>query len=130
MHPRVGRLVCGVLGWCCVALALAGVFVPGLPVTVFVLTASWLFARSSPRFQAWLESNRWLGPPLRRFRERRGMPRQAKVAAIASMWTAIAFSSAVLAATYPAAAVAVVLLGAVGTLTILFGVRTVPPADA
>ena len=99
-------------------------------MTVFVLIASWLFSRSSPRFEAWLLGNRWLGPPLRRFREQRGMPRQAKIAAIGSMWTAIAISSAILVGTYPVVALGVVAMGVAGTLTILYGVRTVPSAPA
>ena len=68
-------------------MAIIGVFVPGLPTTVFVIAASYLFARSSPRLERWLERNRWLGPPLQRFRQTRGMPRKSKVLALASMWT-------------------------------------------
>ena len=42
----------GGLGWCAVALAIAGVMLPGLPTTVFVLAASYCFSRGSPRFEA------------------------------------------------------------------------------
>ena len=52
------------LGVVSVALGIIGVFVPGLPTTVFVIAASYLFARSSPRLERWLEGNRWLGPSL------------------------------------------------------------------
>jgi uncharacterized protein len=44
------RVVFGGLGWCAVVLAAAGVVVPGLPTTVFVLAASYCFSKSSPRF--------------------------------------------------------------------------------
>jgi uncharacterized membrane protein YbaN (DUF454 family) len=112
------------LGLACVALAVLGVFVPGLPTTVFVLAASFFFTRSSPALEAWLERHHWLGPPLRRFRETRGMPRSAKAAALASMWTAIAVSVLALAPFGPGVQLAVVLMGVAGTVTILFIVRT------
>ena len=119
-------IYCG-LGWCAVALGLAGVFIPGLPTTVFIIIASYLFAKSSPRFEAWLLANRWLGPRLRRYREYGGgMPRSAKVAALVSMWTAITLSSIVLARIHVAGPIVTVGLGIIGTATILFGVRTVP----
>src|SRR5215470_7418804 len=119
------RVVYGGLGWCAVALAFAGVFVPGLPVTVFVLIASWLFARSSPRFERYLLTNRWFGSRLQRFRDNGGMPRSAKFAALGSMWTAITISSVMLASVSIAGSLITILLGGVGTLTIVFGVCTV-----
>lgn len=121
------RYVYGGLGWCAVALAFAGVFVPGLPVTIFVIAASYLFARSSPRFEAWLLANQWFGPRLRYFRETGGMPKSAKRAALASMWTAIAVSSLLLVQVSRRATFVVIALGGIGTLAILYAVRTTPP---
>jgi uncharacterized membrane protein YbaN (DUF454 family) len=119
------RLLYGGLGWCAVALAIAGVIVPGLPTTVFVLAASYCFSRSSSRFERWLRENRWLGPPLQRFARGGGMPPSAKRATLIAMWTAILLSSGVLAGTHRAAALGVIGMGGLGTLSILFGVRTV-----
>jgi uncharacterized protein len=45
------RMIFGGLGWCAVALAIAGIIVPGLPTTLFVIAASYCFSRSSPRFE-------------------------------------------------------------------------------
>lgn len=120
------RVIYGGLGWCAAALAIAGVLVPGLPTTVFVLVASYCFSRSSPRFERWLRDNRWLGPPLQRLARGGGMPRSAKRAALTAMWTAVLLSSGVLVGRYGAAALGPIGLGAVGTLSILFGVRTAP----
>jgi len=119
-------VIYGGLGWCAVALAFVGVFIPGLPTTVFVIAASYLFARSSPRFERWLLCNRWFGQALRRFRDSGGMPRSAKTAALTSMWIAIAVSAVVLASVHVAASVLTIGLGGAGTLAILFGIRTVP----
>jgi uncharacterized protein len=117
------------LGCLAVGLAFAGAILPGVPVTVFVLCASYCFARSSPRFDAWLHNNRLLGPPLRRFKETGGMSKTAKSAALTSMWIAITLSSIALLRVNIYAPMAVVLLGVIGTLTIIFGVRTVPAAQ-
>jgi len=122
---RLRRPIYVGLGWCAVALGLVGVFVPGMPTTVFVLVASYFFARSSPRYEAWLRANRYFGPVLRRFCDAGGMTSALKATALASMWTAIAVSSVALAAVSPTASLVTVSLGGVGTLTILFAVRTV-----
>lgn len=127
--PRLSvptRLLFAGLGWCAVALAIAGIVVPGLPTTVFVLAASYCFTRSSPEFDRRLRENRWLGPRLRRFATGGGMPASAKRAALAAMWTAVLLSSALLARTSPAAAIVTVSLGLLGTVAILFAVRTAP----
>jgi uncharacterized protein len=114
------------LGWCCVALGFVGVFVPGLPTTIFIIIAAYLFARCSPRFEAWLLHHKWFGPRLRRYRETGGMTRQAKLSALASMWIAVSLSALALSQVRRAAAVGTVALGVLGTLAILLFVRTVP----
>lgn len=119
------RLIYGALGWCAVALAVAGAVLPGLPTTVFVIAAGWCFSRSSPRFETWLRESPLLGPFLRRVAPEGGMPASAKRAALMTMWTAVLVSSAVLAGVHWAAAIATVGLGIVGTLSILFAVRTI-----
>jgi uncharacterized membrane protein YbaN (DUF454 family) len=120
--PR--RILFAALGMLSLALGIVGVFVPGLPTTEFVIAASYLFARSSPTLEGWLERNRWLGPPLRRYRETRGMPRKSKVFALISMWTGIGLSTHALSAVGLGAQLLVISLGVVGSATILFFVRT------
>jgi uncharacterized protein len=120
------RLLYAGLGWCAVALAIAGVVLPGLPTTVFVLAASYCFSRSSARFERWLRENRWLGPSVQRFAPGGGMPASAKRAALTGMWLAVLVSCAALAGTHQTVALLTIVLGAVGTVSILFAVRTVP----
>jgi len=118
------RVLYATLGVFAVALGIIGVFVPGLPTTEFIIAASYLFARSSPRLEGWLEGNRWFGPVLRRFRETRGMPFRAKALALAWMWSGVGISLYVLAATSMAIQLFVLTMGLLGTVTILFVVRT------
>jgi uncharacterized membrane protein YbaN (DUF454 family) len=117
------------LGWSAVALAIAGAILPGLPTSVFVLAASYCFSRSSPRVERWLLHNRWFGPTLERFARAGGMSRSAKRTALIAMWAAVLPSSGVLAGIHWGAALTTIGLGVVGTLAILYGVRTVPDSS-
>jgi uncharacterized membrane protein YbaN (DUF454 family) len=123
---KIRRIVLASLGLLCVGLAVLGAILPGLPTTVFLIAASYLFARSSPALDRRLHQNRWLGPYLRRFAETRGMPRKAKAAALASMWLGIGFSCWALSGVSLAVQVATVACGLVGSGTLLLWVRTVP----
>lgn len=64
----------------CVSLAtgVVGLFVPGLPTTVFVLIAAWAAARSSPRLHRWLLAHRVFGPLIRDWQAGGFVGRRAK----------------------------------------------------
>ncbi|HEY3141702.1 MAG TPA: YbaN family protein [Acidimicrobiales bacterium] len=83
------------LGWTAVALGIVGIVVPGLPTTGFFVLAAASFARSSPRFEQWVLDLPKVGPMVRDYRAGLGMPRRAKVMAIAMMLTACSISSVV-----------------------------------
>jgi uncharacterized protein len=107
---RVGLLA---IGWLAVVLGGIGIVVPVLPTTGFFVLAAACFARSSPRFERWVLDLPTVGPLVRDYREGLGMPRRAKVIAIAMMLTACGLSSWTLGS--PVAAVGVLGLGAIGT---------------
>ena len=48
------RIIYFCLGWVMVALGVIGLVMPLMPGAVFLIVAAWCFARSSPRFEAWL----------------------------------------------------------------------------
>ena len=107
------RLVLMTCGFVAVGLGTVGIVVPGLPTTGFFVLAAACFARSSPRFERWVLDLPGVGPMVRDHRAGLGMPRRAKVVAIAMMLTACVLSSWALGS--PAAAAVILGAGAVGT---------------
>ncbi len=79
------------LGVLCVALGVVGIALPGLPTTPFLLAASWLFYRSSPRLQKWLLDSR-LGIYIRDYEQRGGMRPRTKIMVVALMATVVSCS--------------------------------------
>jgi uncharacterized membrane protein YbaN (DUF454 family) len=73
------------LGWVFVAAGVAGIFLPLVPGTLFLIIGAACFTRSSPRFEAWLLNHPRLGPPVRQWRETGSIPRAAKAFAVASL---------------------------------------------
>jgi hypothetical protein len=81
----------------CLALGLAGIVLPVLPTTPFILLAAFAADRGSPRLHAWLLGHRVFGPVIRDWRASRAVPRHAKMLATALM----AVASAVMWLTAP-----------------------------
>ncbi len=88
----VKRLIWRSLGLIFVALAIAGVVLPLVPTTPFLLLAAFFFARSSPRLHTWLLSHRQFGPLIRNWRDHGGIDRRSKYLAIAAMAAALIVS--------------------------------------
>ena len=60
------------------ATGIVGIFLPGLPTTVFILIAAWAAARSSPRLHTWLWCHRFFGPMLRNWADGGRVSRRSK----------------------------------------------------
>jgi uncharacterized protein len=73
------------LGWLMVTLGIIGAFVPLMPTTIFLILASWFFARSSPRLEAWLLDHPRFGSTLRAWNDTGAVPRRAKAMACLGM---------------------------------------------
>ena len=106
-------------GLVCVSLGALGVVVPGLPTTPFLLLASWLFYRSSPRLQQWLLAS-WLGKYIRSYHHHGGMTRTQKAGAVGIMAAMILLSVFVFIPAGSVARIIVPIAGAVGALTVIF----------
>lgn len=61
------------LGIISVALGTAGIVLPLLPTTPFLLLSVYLFAKSSPRWHDWLVNHKYLGPYIHAWRNKTGL---------------------------------------------------------
>ncbi|MGI8906724.1 MAG: YbaN family protein [Candidatus Sumerlaeaceae bacterium] len=83
------RVVLFVLGILLTGLGIIGVFLPIMPTTIFLILALPCFARSSPKFEAWLLNHRWFGPSLRAWKSNGAISTRAKVLAMITLWVSI-----------------------------------------
>lgn len=82
---RAARVLWLVLGFALLGLGVAGLILPVMPGTVFLILAAGCFARGSPRLEAWLLAHPKLGPTVVAWRRDRAIPLRAKVLAFAGM---------------------------------------------
>ncbi|WP_162845939.1 YbaN family protein [Seongchinamella sediminis] len=106
------------LGALALALGLAGLVLPVLPTTPFVLLAAWFFARSSERWHQRLLASELFGPMIRNWEERRCISLRAKWVGIISMLLAGSASIA-FALSNPWARLATALLLTLGAATLI-----------
>lgn len=116
------------LGLLCVGVGALGVAVPGLPTTPFLLLASWLLYRSSPRLQRWLLAS-WLGKYIRSYNRRGGMTVAQKIGAVGMMVAMVILSTWVFIPAGSVARIIVPVAGAVGALTVIFAVPNAKSDD-
>jgi uncharacterized membrane protein YbaN (DUF454 family) len=65
---RVSKVLFVIAGFILVALGVAGIVLPVLPATPFLLGASFCFMKSSARLYKWIMTNRFFGPRIERIR--------------------------------------------------------------
>ena len=73
------------LGWICVSLAFVGVFVPGIPTTIFLIIALWAFTKTSKKLRYWLLQHKRFGPILNNWQEHKVVPLRAKILMVTFM---------------------------------------------
>ncbi len=73
------------LAYASLGLGIVGVFVPGMPTTVFVLIAAWAAARGSDRLHRWLLDHPRFGLSIRDWQAHGAVSRRAKWMASATM---------------------------------------------
>jgi len=92
-HPSPSvRVALVVAGSGFVALGLAGIFLPVLPTTPFLLLAAACYARASRRFYNALLNSRLLGPAILEWQQHRAIAWRTKLTAIAVMSLTLAAS--------------------------------------
>ena len=86
------RIVLAALGLICVGLGFAGILLPILPTTPFILLAAVLFSFSSQKLGLWLERNRTFGPYLKHWKEGTGIPKAVKAKVLAMLWVSLSIT--------------------------------------
>ncbi len=102
-----------VAGLLFVGLGWIGLVTPGLPGTVFFVSAAWCFSRSSPRLERWVLNLPGVGPMVSDYRDGLGMPRKAKMIAVTCIVAACMFSAGFAIGIWWVR-ILIVVLGAVG----------------
>jgi hypothetical protein len=105
-----------------VALGAVGVVVPGLPTTIFLIIASYCFARSNPRLEQRLLRLPMFAPYMKFIDEDRPMSTRARVVSMTAMWTSVLVSLLWLRASGRLSAVlagVIAGVGLVGTVAVL-----------
>ncbi len=91
-HSLTVRLAFLALGTLFMALGIAGIFLPVLPTTPFMLLAAACYARASTRFYNWLLNNPTFGPTILEWRRYRSIPYKVKWTAIVLMGMTLSIS--------------------------------------
>lgn len=129
--PRAIRSLLVAAGVICVGLGIAGVFVPLLPTTPFLLLAAACFIRSSERFYRWLTTNRWMGSYIRNYMEHRATTRATKVGSITMLWCCLGLAGAFFTESWVVRSLLLIIgVGVTVHLTSLKTVRRETAADA
>ena len=81
------------LGTFFVGVGIAGIFIPVLPTTPFLLLSAALYAKSSTRFYNRLINNRIFGSYIKNYREGKGIPLKLKIITTALLWITIGCSA-------------------------------------
>ncbi|HEX3008940.1 MAG TPA: YbaN family protein [Bacteroidales bacterium] len=99
-------------------LGVLGIFVPGLPTTVFLLGAAACYVRSSDKLYNWMLQHKVLGVYIRNYRKYRAMPLKSKIIALVMMWSMIGLSVGFFIDNYTVKII-VIVAGLIGTTAIL-----------
>ncbi|MCK9628146.1 MAG: YbaN family protein [Bacteroidales bacterium] len=81
-----------ILASVCVVCGTIGIFLPVLPTTPFLLLAGYFYMNSSPGRFYWLVRNPYLGPYIRDYYSKRGMPLRQKAKTITMLWFTLILS--------------------------------------
>lgn len=74
-------------GFFFIGLGVVGIVIPIVPTTPFLIIASLLFSKSSPRLKHRLHQLKFLGDYLRHYENGTGVPKSTKIQSIVLMWS-------------------------------------------
>ncbi|MBR2326481.1 MAG: YbaN family protein [Alistipes sp.] len=80
-----------IVGCVSLVLGVAGMFLPLLPTTPFLLLSAAVWVKASPRLYSWLLNHKVFGEYIRNFREHRAIPLRVKVVSVSLVWFTIGY---------------------------------------
>lgn len=104
------RILAG-LGFLSFGIGVVGIFVPLLPTTEFILLATFLFMKSSPRFHSWTLQTKAYNNYVRPFKEKGGITKKTKAKMLVPSLIVLAISAAFVRIWYVWIVLAVVAIG-------------------
>lgn len=126
MFFRRMKRICWVgLAWLFFAIGFAGMFLPLLPTTVFMLLALGCASRGSPRFARYIREHPQIGPTLVAWERERAIPLRARIMAVSML----AISMLIILFTLPVLAVKIPLLIFLSLLALWLATRPEPKGD-
>jgi len=87
------KLLLKTLGLISLVLGIIGAFLPLLPTTPFILLATYLFARSSPKMNNWILNHKIFGKIIHDYRVEKAITLHAKVVALTMLWLSMLSSA-------------------------------------
>lgn len=107
------------------SIGIIGIFVPGLPTTVFLLITAYMWARSSEKLYNKLLNHKYLGKIITNFHKNKGMTLRSKIYSISIMWVMI-FISTYFLVQNQTIDIILLLAGLTGTIVMGFILKTLP----
>jgi uncharacterized membrane protein YbaN (DUF454 family) len=112
------------LAYLSLGVGIVGIFVPGLPTTVFVLISAWAAARGSDRLHAWLLAHPQFGPVIRDWQAYGAVSRRGKWMASVTMLVC----ALIMLWCVPVLWVKALSIGCMSVVAIWLWLRPLPPA--
>lgn len=113
------------LAYASLATGIVGIFVPGLPTTVFILISAWAASRGSERLHTWLLQHPRFGPSIRNWQAHGAVSRYAKWMATLTM----AVCAGIMLWCVPIAWVKWFSIGSMAAVAIWLWSRPLPPDE-
>lgn len=93
-NDAMGKYILIGAGFCSLGLGVAGIFIPVLPTTPFILLAASCFMKSSDRLYRWIRRHRTLGRYIDNYLNRHGITARDKLLSIALLWAMLGAAAA------------------------------------
>jgi hypothetical protein len=100
-------------------LGILGLIIPGLPTTPFILLSGYFFLKSSDKVYTWLLSRKYLGRPLRNYKEKKAFSKKTIIFSVILMWIMIS-GSIIFILENKIVQISLFLIGIIGTIFMMY----------